>query len=183
MNMSKLGTPGLQLGAFLLILLMPDKAWGQKNHAIAICGSTITSSIGRCTGSAYCSVCSNCSRCAYCNSGGSCGVCSSRNSGTYYTPRRSKRSRYSAPSRNRKIYSPPQTNFNSISDDYTKTLLVNIETLNLRDGPGTFYPVIEKLNYHQELTLLATDGDWLQVIVKGSEQVGFVYSKYVVTSD
>jgi uncharacterized protein YraI len=61
----------------------------------------------------------------------------------------------------------------------TAILLVNTTNLNLREGPGTYYQVIERLTYGQELILLSENGDWLEVKSTDDEQIGFVYRKYV----
>ena len=58
-------------------------------------------------------------------------------------------------------------------------LYVSIESLNLREGPGTKYKIIEALHKNDELLLLGKYELWLQVQVKNSKTIGYVYYKYV----
>ena len=53
------------------------------------------------------------------------------------------------------------------------------EILNLREGPGTEYAVIETLDKGDEMVILGHDGDWFQVIVDVSKNVGYVKSIFV----
>ncbi|MGS2738762.1 SH3 domain-containing protein [Sinomicrobium sp. M5D2P17] len=174
-------------------------SFGQDNKLIASC---CEGSEARCTGSAYCSACTNCSRCKHCNSGGSCGVCSgnyrrtqkrtysNNNSQTYkrkYSTGSSSSNNsnfrnlnsitsHSSYSKNNIYYLPNDT----FSKYYLKTLIVNTETLNLRSGPGTSYPVIEKLTKGQKLTFLAMTGNWVKVNVKSTKTIGFIHYKYIL---
>lgn len=165
MNYSILG-----LITLLLVAIAPKLAYGQNDRPITICSTSPSSSIGRCTGSAYCSACRNCSRCAHCNSGGSCGVCA-----------RGYKS-YSIPSEPSSGYSSPSGGNFSL-ESTNQILFIRSQMLNLRSGPGTQYAIIGKLTYRQKLTLLATSGEWLKVSVEGSGQVGFVHKKYVKVSN
>lgn len=84
----------------------------------------------------------------------------------------------------RKLKTYSKNNF-YLSDDpnseyYLKTLMVNINELNLRSGPNTDYKIIEKLKKNQELIFLAMTDDWVKVRVKSSSTVGFVNFKYIV---
>lgn len=59
------------------------------------------------------------------------------------------------------------------------TVYVISEILNLREGPGTEYAVIETLDKGDEMVILGHDGDWVQVIVDVSKNVGYVKSIFV----
>ncbi|WP_369075180.1 SH3 domain-containing protein [Dawidia cretensis] len=161
------------LGLFTLLLFAtaPKLAYGQNDRPITICSTSLaSSSVGRCTGSAYCSACKNCSRCAHCNSGGSCGVCA----------RRSKS--YSIPRQHSSVYSDPSGS-NFAPESINQILFIKSQALNLRSGPGTQYTIIGKLTYRQKLTLLAASGEWLKVSVEDSGRVGFVHKNYVKVSN
>lgn len=58
-------------------------------------------------------------------------------------------------------------------------LAVDSEILNLREGPGTEYEVIEVLEKYVVIKVIAIDGEWLQVKVIESGNYGFVNVKYV----
>ena len=58
-------------------------------------------------------------------------------------------------------------------------LAVDSEILNLREGPGTEYEVIEVLERYAVIKVIAVDGEWLQVKVIESGNYGFVNVKYV----
>lgn len=58
-------------------------------------------------------------------------------------------------------------------------LAVDSEILNLREGPGTEYEVIEVLERHALLKVIAIDGEWIQVKVIESGNYGYVNVKYV----
>ena len=58
-------------------------------------------------------------------------------------------------------------------------LAVDSEILNLREGPGTEYEVMEVLHKDDLLKVIAIDGEWLQVKVIQSGNYGFVNAKFV----
>lgn len=121
-----------------------------------------------CKGSAYCSACKNCTGCKHCaKNGGTCGVCSSSNTKKI--------------SANKK--SAPYNSSSNIIINYTKgsTFYVASNSLNLREGPSTKYKIIEKLNKSSKVELIDVSGSWLKVKVKDSENIGFVYAKYLRT--
>ena len=169
-----------------LLSLISEFSFSQSStdNAIASC---CENKEGRCVGSASCRVCTNCSSCGYCKSGGSCGVCSSgqltrTTNKNYYQSSTSNSNNYQNSSRTIKTYS--KNNFNLPDDPsseyYLKTLMVNINELNLRSGPSTDYKIIEKSKKNQELIFLAMTGDWIKVRIKSSSTVGFVNFKYIV---
>lgn len=143
---------------------------------------------GRCSGNAYCTACSNCSGCKHCNSGGTCGVCTSYDEPikTVYKKPAKKKAETSntalKQSGNNKtavkkasvkkpaktVYAPAPAH--SAGDKLT----VISEILNLREGPGTDYPAIETLEKDDTVQLLGYDGEWVQVIVMKSKNVGYV---------
>tara|TARA_R110002049_G_scaffold993_11_gene7245 strand:+ start:28074 stop:28244 length:171 start_codon:yes stop_codon:yes gene_type:complete len=51
--------------------------------------------------------------------------------------------------------------------------------LNLREGPGINYKILEKLTNQSTLILIESFGSWLKVKVKNTETIGYVYYKYV----
>ena len=165
----------------------------QKDKLLASCCDARLKEAGRCTGSAYCSACSNCSRCAHCSNGGSCGVCASYSQPVRYTaPKKASEIRSSYPSK-----SSAQASFNLGSCEKTKSknasaskkvtpvyrsedmLAVASEVLNLREGPGTEYELIEVLHKDDLIKVIAVDGEWLQVKVIQSGNYGFVNAKFV----
>lgn len=143
----------------------------------------------RCTGSASCSACTNCSRCGHCGAGGSCGVCRGSSSGrkayssgtntsarkrssaAVYTSSRSTALRSSAPTSRTKTIDRPFT-------IGTALYPVN-EIINVRKGPGTQYPVIEKVTPRSELILLEVLESWYKVEVAETGTVGFVFANGV----
>ncbi|MCJ8498601.1 SH3 domain-containing protein [Chryseobacterium salipaludis] len=143
----------------------------------------------RCTGSASCSACTNCSRCGHCGAGGSCGVCRGSSSGRQaysygtntsarkrssaaaYTSSRSIAHRSSAPSSRTKTIDRPLT-------IGTALYPVN-EIINVRKGPGTQYPVLEKVTPQSELILLQVHQGWYKVEVSATGTVGYVFANGV----
>lgn len=125
---------------------------------------------GRCTGSTYCSACKNCSGCKHCaKNGGSCGVCATGRRNT--TTSNNKSSIY---------YNSTSTRIPSTTT-YIKgeSLFVNTSTLNLREGPGSNFKILEKLTPKSTLIYIKTEGTWFKVEVQKSQTIGYVHSKYV----
>jgi len=119
-----------------------------------------------CKGSAYCTACKNCSACKHCaKNGGSCGVCSSNRS---YTPAKKANTIYFTPSKSTKFI-------------IGGLLLVNTTSLNLREAPTTNSKIIERLESEDKLELLEILDSWLKVKALKSNQIGYVYSKFVKT--
>lgn len=148
---------------------------------------------GRCSGTAYCSACSNCSGCKHCNSGGTCGVCTS-----YAAP---VKKTYSKPAKKRASTSATPTASGYKKNSSRKTasskapaakslqgfaapaaprhaagdkLTVASDILNLREGAGMDFPVIETLEKGATVQLLGYDGEWVQVVVVKTKNVGYV---------
>ncbi|KAF2343070.1 SH3 domain-containing protein [Flavobacterium tistrianum] len=167
----------------------------QSGKLVASCCDAKLKEAGRCTGSAYCSACSNCSRCAHCSNGGSCGVCASYSPPVRYTAPRtatSLKSKVASPSK--KSGAVSFTSQQSVESKEKKVparlkstlayrpedmLAVNSEILNLREGPGSEYDIIETLKRYDILMVIAIDGEWLQVKVIQSSNFGFVKAEYV----
>jgi len=150
---------------FILFLSLGyANCYGQtmKNNVIASCCEG-----GRgCTGSAYCTACKNCSGCKHCaKNGGTCGVCRRGSSKSYTTYKKSSNSHRSTS--NLRKY---------LKDD---NLTVNSTTLNLREGPGTKYKILEKLNNNSTLLFIENKGTWLKIKVKETGTIGYVFYKYV----
>jgi hypothetical protein len=171
----------------ILLFLFVSSMNAQDNKLIASCCDSKPKDDGRCTGSAYCSACSNCSRCAHCSSGGSCGVCASYSAPVRYTAPRTVSGRRSkttvTTSSNSNFYSKPKKEAVSskviINYQSEDMLAVDSEILNLREGPGTEYEVIEVLERYAVIKVIAIDGEWLQVKVIESGNYGFVNVRYV----
>lgn len=52
--------------------------------------------------------------------------------------------------------------------------------VNMRDGPGTIYPVIERLSIGQEVEVLSNSGTgWLRLRTVGSQQVGWASASLI----
>lgn len=56
---------------------------------------------------------------------------------------------------------------------------VNVNALNLREGPSTDYPSICLLSKGQKLTVMGKLGDWYAVYNPDTGKVGTVYGKYI----
>lgn len=169
----------------LLLFFSFVSAHAQNSKLIA---SSCHADGGRCSGNAYCTACSNCSGCKHCNSGGTCGVCTS-----YAEP---VKTAYKKPAKKKAVHSssaPKQSDNNKTAVKkasakkpskpvYTSApahgagdkLSVISEILNLREGPGTDYPAIETLEKDDTVQFLGYDGEWVQVIVMKSKNVGYV---------
>lgn len=125
---------------------------------------------GRCTGSAYCSACKNCSRCAHCSSGGSCGVCSSRTNyetKTTKTKRNANSSYKSSASKSTVIY---------YKEDQ---LLITIQDVNLRNGPGTEYEILRLISKGTPVFFKEKKGEWALVRMKSIDKTGYINLKYL----
>lgn len=143
----------------LLMLLISFNGFSQDSKLLAsCCKETKAKTFGRCSGDASCTACSNCRYCKHCNSGGTCGVCT-----TYSAPVKKKKVSYKAPV----LY--------SMGDIVT----VSNPTLNLRNGAGSDYQIIQKLKKGDELEVISYVGEWLKVQVTSSQKIGYVYYKYV----
>ncbi|RZJ91627.1 MAG: SH3 domain-containing protein [Chryseobacterium sp.] len=137
--------------------------------------------LGRCSGSAYCSACRNCSRCAHCGSGGTCGVCapSTASSADYYPSRsisKKKKTKSSNYSNKRTSNLSGVVNSTNVGRDY---LEVNAGELSLRKGPGSSYPVVEKLKRKQRLLFISKHDQWTKVKVVSSGNIGYCNKAYI----
>lgn len=134
-----------------------------QEKTVASCCSTDE---GRgCTGSAYCTACSNCSGCRHCaKNGGTCGVCASGR-----TSRKSYRTNSYASS----------TTYHLQSYTSGTLLTVTSEKLNVRKGAGTKYQIIEQIRKGDKVRFIESKGNWFKVQVVESENVGYVYYKYL----
>jgi uncharacterized protein YgiM (DUF1202 family) len=128
--------------------------------------------LGRCTGSAYCSICSNCSRCGHCSNGGSCGVCrvSSSSSSFYSSPKsetkkKVKSTTYYESEIETKVY---------VENEF---LFISKTMINLREEPNNKSKVIEKLYYGDSVVFIEKNGEWSKVKSGKTENVGFVLTK------
>lgn len=129
----------------------------------------------RCSGDASCSACKNCSGCKHCaKEGGTCGVCSG---GVTL-----KQSYYSKPSASKKRSKDKKTlsTGTTVSNYYSgQILLPTIESINLRNGPGTDYEILETFGENQTVIFISKIGDWLKVQVEDTGTVGYVNIKYL----
>ena len=153
------------LFALLIFSFTYSNSQTNSNNLIAAC----CYEGGRCTGSLYCTACKNCSGCKHCDkNGGSCGVCDGGSRKVY--------KKY-----NNNSSSNSSTSFSSNTKTYLRGSYLNVKSanLNLREGPGTKYKIIEKLNNKSILTFIESSGSWLKVKVKKTKTIGYVYHKYV----
>lgn len=152
---------------FILFLLLAQVSlFAQVAKEVASC---CEGEEGRCTGSAYCTACRNCSRCAHCGSGGSCGVCSSSES--YYPPPAKTKTARKAKS---------TTSTQSLRSHYAgEVLLITTENVNLREGPGTNYDVVQTLGRNETVLFRKKFGDWALVEVQENGAEGCVHLKYL----
>lgn len=157
----------------LLLLLNIIISAQSQEKIIASCCSTEE---GRgCTGSAYCTACSNCSGCRHCaKNGGTCGVCAGgRTSKTSYKRKRSKSKSY------RPNSYTSSTTYHLQSYTNGTLLTVTNEKLNVRKGAGTKYPIIEQIKKGDKVKFIEQKGNWYKVQVIDSENIGYVYYKYL----
>lgn len=54
---------------------------------------------------------------------------------------------------------------------------VNVDTLNVRSGPGTTYATVGQLSYGTKISCIATSGQWFKITV--GSVTGYVFSPYV----
>lgn len=152
----------------LLLLFFSTMHFIVKSQNTPLLASCCEPAEARCTGSAACTACKNCSRCAHCNSGGSCGVCSSAVS----KPGKPNKSTLLKKSSN--IPDPsPDVSFYQKDD----LLVVYKNTINVRNGAGTQYDIIEKLKINDEVLFIQQSGQWIKVTVKKSKKTGWIYAK------
>lgn len=143
-----------------MLFLLFYTANAQESKLIASCcsGENVTNE-GRCSGTASCSACSSCRYCGHCaKGGGTCGVCSPSSTAAKTTS-----------------YSYTSTS----SFTYGDKLVVVSENLNMRDGAGIKYEIVEKLKLGDALTYLSRSGEWIEVRAVDSGKKGYVHSKYV----
>lgn len=147
--------------------------------------SCCTKTEGRCTGSASCSACTNCSRCAHCSNGGSCGVCGGRSTQTFY---KAKPSRGSTKRKTRNTYTTATTTYDNTPDIKkvsevryfeVQSLTTTTENVNLREGPGTNFEILERLPESEIVMIVEQFEEWIQVEVETTGAVGYIYFKYL----
>lgn len=155
----------------LLLLLLTfslniQSQTAKQNRLIASCCET---KVGKCTGSASCSTCKNCTRCQYCSNGGSCGVCAGTTVNTFTSSTKKETSR-------------------SLSTNETvkkenvilgKNVSVINNAVNLREGPDTNYKIVDVLNKKDKLFVINKSDEWIKVMVLKTQEIGWVYAKYV----
>lgn len=64
-----------------------------------------------------------------------------------------------------------------VSKVYADEVLVNVDNLNIRSGPGTEYPTVGQANADEVYRFLQQDGDWIEVELDGG--TGWVTAEYV----
>ncbi|OGG45366.1 MAG: hypothetical protein A3F84_27045 [Candidatus Handelsmanbacteria bacterium RIFCSPLOWO2_12_FULL_64_10] len=62
---------------------------------------------------------------------------------------------------------------------FTYPAVVVNRTINLRKGPGTNYDIAGKLSGGQTVTVVATSGEWVKVLVDRDNQMGWVHRSLV----
>jgi len=172
-------------GLYCLFLFFSiHSAYSQRGELIASCCDAKKG--GRCTGSASCTACTTCSGCKYCNSGGSCGVCGlstpskSYSTTTYYTPRKLaiKKSKTKKTISTNNFYNGSSSSVNTENFDLIKKgsfFMIKGAKLNLRNGPGITYDIIQELHKTDYGQILGSviDG-WVFVSITKSENFGYV---------
>jgi uncharacterized protein YgiM (DUF1202 family) len=122
---------------------------------------------GRCSGDAYCTACKNCSACKHCSKeGGSCGVCASYAAPVVSKPKKAKAAA--------STITKPMKQYKRL-----QMLEVTSETLNVRDGAGTNFKLLETINQGDMVTYISHDGEWLYIRVNASGTNGWVNYKFV----
>ncbi|WP_162926918.1 SH3 domain-containing protein [Flavobacterium psychrotrophum] len=150
----------------LLFLLCCTGLHAQDNKLLAsCCDVTPAKTFGRCSGDASCTACSNCRYCKHCSKeGGSCGVCAP------------------APTPAKKAAATRQAGKGAKSPTAylaNQMLEVKSQTLNLRDGPGGQYHIIEELAYGDMVTFVRYEGEWVFVRVDASGNTGWVNYQFI----
>lgn len=153
----------MRIALFLLLSLSYLTNNSQTKATKNLMASCCTESRG-CNGSAYCSACKNCTGCRHCaKNGGTCGVCSTQYTNTYS----SKNNNSKTSIRNKISY--------TIGDD----LYVVSKTLNLREKPNSKSKIVEVLSKNTQLEFLKVSGSWLKVKVLKTNNIGYVYARYI----
>jgi len=160
----------------LIIILCSNAVVSQTTKLIASCCTPAVEQkedYGRCSGDAYCTACKNCSACKHCSKeGGSCGVCASYAAPVVAKPRKVKAKAFTAAGGTTVV--KPMKQYKRL-----QMLEVTSETLNVRDGAGSNYKVLEVINYGDMVTYISHDGEWLYVRVDESGTNGWVNYKFV----
>jgi len=148
---------------FLVLLLSYSTNNAQTTNTKNLIASCCTESRG-CSGSAYCRACKNCTGCRHCSkNGGTCGVCSTKYTKTYS-------------SKNINSKTSIENKITYLKGD---NLYVISKTLNLREKPNSKSKIIETLSKNTKLEFLVVSGSWLKAKVFETNNIGYVYSKYI----
>lgn len=174
----------------LFLTLMSLTSVSPQDIALASCceaKSLIDATEARCTGSMSCSACTNCSRCAHCSAGGSCGVCASYTSPVKpIKPKTVKgktksRAKAKTTAKRKRAIADTETVMPKKSTKPYKNheMLEVIKNCSMRGGED--FTVIEDLKAGAMLTYISTakDGNWLEVRVNESGNIGFVFKQFV----
>lgn len=63
--------------------------------------------------------------------------------------------------------------------EYTYPAVVVNRRINLRKGPGTNYQITGKLSGGQTVTIVASSGEWVKVLVDRDNQMGWVHRSLI----
>lgn len=66
-----------------------------------------------------------------------------------------------------------------VDSEQTGTAIVNIEILNVREGPGIQYPLLDQIHQDEEYPIIKNQGDWVQLKLS-NQQSGWV-ANWLVT--
>ncbi|MBN9286262.1 MULTISPECIES: SH3 domain-containing protein [unclassified Flavobacterium] len=139
-----------------------------KSNLIASC---CESDGGRCSGSSYCSACTNCSRCKHCKAGGTCGACSNESSDREARTYRKKADRKPVVIIDKAVKTTKKTLY------YTnQPIFITVAFVNLRQGPGTNYKILEKVMKGSRVLYIETTEAWIKVKAEKTGTIGYLHS-------
>ncbi|MFT4667782.1 MAG: hypothetical protein ACI9XB_004756 [Gammaproteobacteria bacterium] len=131
------------------------------------------STIGKCTGSAYCTACKNCKYCKLCNNGGSCGVCSNKTS-TYHRTKPKKQNKSNSSQRSKQDYTQSnRTTKSRIKVEGSNFYYIVTKATSLRVSGDSKSKILKRLQIGTGVSVLDSSGKyWWKVTY--NNKVGWV---------
>ena len=63
--------------------------------------------------------------------------------------------------------------------EYAYSAVVVNRKINLRSGPGTTYAIVETLSGGQAVTVVASSGEWVKVLVDRDDRMGWIHKSLI----
>lgn len=63
--------------------------------------------------------------------------------------------------------------------EYAYPAMVVNRKINLRSGPGTTYDIVETLSGGQAVTVVASSGEWVKVLVDRDNRMGWIHKSLI----